>query len=399
MPTQTAATPTEHRTSPASASGVAATPLLGALTALLPDLPRTMLLRAALHEGGSRDAAWGWLLSQSVDVPELFRSDVVGLKRLAPALHLSAQQHGEVPRELATIFRTAYLREELRAAEYGKILSGVLAAVDGIDAPVVLLTGAALGHTVYPSPILRHAHDIDVWTGEERFPAVIDALAAAGFSSPRPIELSGGQATSVVHDSLLPLLLHHRFMRVPGLGPDGTDLDGHTEPATLAGRPATVLRREPALLRALARAALCPHRAGLQWAQDAWHLTAGPGFDWTAFQRDAVDGQLAAPSRVLLGYLADELDLPVPDTVLAELQDTATRTRPFARDVLLFGSRHYGRGPGPLRDAPLTGAGRRALRFARWFPSRDYLRWSLDRPGGSWPALWIQRTLRSLRSR
>ena len=368
--------------------------LAGALAGLLPDVPRTLMLRAALHEGPERDAAWRQLLFEEVAIPDFFRADVVGLKRLAPALHRSARATDvEIPQEWRTVLRTAYARETLRSDEYGKILAAALKALNDADIGAAVLTGAGLGHTAYPDPVLRHAHDIDLLIPSGASGEATYALEPAGFSSPRPLELSGGVVLGLVHDSLLPLLLHERFFRVAPLSPDPALVAERLVDVQILGQAARVPTPALALVRVCARAAICPRRAGAQWVVDAWHLL--PDVDWDDLVHLAEDANLAAPACVFLEYLVSELGAPVPESTLQALAARAPSTSPLARDILLWGAGHHA-ASGPPRTMALTGGARLRHRLRRLFPSGEYLRWSSGVERGWAPALWVRRTLRGL---
>lgn len=377
---------------------IRSSPLLASLKTLVPDEVRTLLLRAALLDGEARDQAWARLVEAGVDLPEVFRADTVGVKRLGPLLYLSNRDAGgERPAEWNAVLRTAYGREEMRTSEYAKILGNLIRALNEAGVEHVLLTGAALGYTVYEQPTLRHSHDIDLWVRPDSETDVVAAVEPAGFSSPRRTPLSGGIVTGLVHDSLLPTLLHELFFRIPGLGPDLESAWGESQKVEVLGAPTRVLAPHHALLRVCARTSLCAHRAGTQWVADAVHILRAGDVDWDAFVRSADTGQLAAPALVFLEYVKRELDQEIPEDALDRLEEAAVRTTPFTRDILLFGTRHHAPGRTAYHELDATPKATRELSRTLLFPSADYLRWSFGKANGFAPMLWTRRLLRALK--
>lgn len=398
MHPQAEATISRDAPSEPSADVMRSSPLLASLKALVPDEVRTLLLRAALLEGAAGERAWKSLTERSVDLAQVFRDDVVGVKRLGPLLYASSRDGGvERPPAYDAVLRTAYVREQMRASEYAKILGSLLRALNGAGREYVLLTGAALGYTVYPEPTLRHAHDIDLLIRPGAQDDILRAAEPAGFGSPRPAVLSVGTLVGLVHDSLLPALLHEHFFRVPGFGPDPAAIWSQADTVEILGVPARVLAPHHSLLRIFTRASLCPRRAGAQWVTDAWHVARAGDMDWEAFTDAATSGQLAGPALVFLDYLARELEMDVPPGVVARLGAAAPSTSAFARDLLLFGARHHIPGTGALHELDITPSAARSLKRTVLFPSADYLRFAAGEGRGPIPLLWLRRVLRSLR--
>src|SRR5687768_39468 len=138
-------------------------PLADTLRVVLPTDRETWLLRACLQSGQAARSAWQtWRSLTNLSPAELVRDDGA-LKGLLPLLFTSLRQN-QVPleRELLTILRTAHLREELRAESFRRIYEATLAQLARAEIPSLLLKGAALAATVYPSAALRHTHDVEI---------------------------------------------------------------------------------------------------------------------------------------------------------------------------------------------------------------------------------------------
>jgi hypothetical protein len=166
------------------------TALRDALGAVLPDAGETDLLRACLWRGDPARTAWQAFARDAGDLRELFRADHGSRKRLGPLLAAALRDNAiAADPAFLTVLRTAQLREELRAEIYSEILADVLAALDSIDVPVLVLSGAAFGESLYASPALRHSHDIDLLLREADVPRAADLLAARGFTRTGPAQL------------------------------------------------------------------------------------------------------------------------------------------------------------------------------------------------------------------
>jgi hypothetical protein len=368
--------------------------LRDALGAVLPEAGETNLLRACLWSGEAGRSAWHAFARDAGDLRELFRADRGSRKRLGPLLAAALRTNaiGADPAFL-TVLRTASLREELRAGIYAEILADVLAALDSIEAPVLVLTGAAFGWSLYPSPALRHSHDIDLLLREGDVPRAAEVLVSRGFKRTGP--------TQVEHGRALPVNLQVRFL--PG-SDEQCAFDAarsRSRMTTLAGRPARVLAPGDSLFQVLGLAALTPSYRNLQWACDAWlvarHMTDR---DWEVFQAQVARSRLALWCWIRLEYLIDGLGADVPEPVRMALRERAAAADGLERDHALYAAR-AGSAAG-LRQV-LRGASVAArIRLLLWllFPSSAYLRAAFvgSRRQG-WPALYLRRGLRWLSAR
>ncbi|MGE5927100.1 MAG: nucleotidyltransferase family protein, partial [Gemmatimonadota bacterium] len=143
----------------------------------------------------------------------------------------------------------------------------------------------------------------------------------------------------------------------------------------LLGTRVTVLGAADQLVHVCGNAAQSPVRGSLRWVTDAWLLIeSDPALDWEVVLRNAERAELALPLSVMLRYLAEELQSPIPGSVVERLDDLARSASPIARDVALYGARAGL--PALALVRRVTGGLRPRLWALRWllFPSPTYLR-------------------------
>ena len=115
----------------------------------------------------------------------------------------------------------------------------------------------------------------------------------------------------------------------------------------------------------------------------------------------AVRSHLALPLSVMLGYLAEELQAPIPTIFLSRLQAAATQADTLEREAALSGARSGARG-GFKNLLRRTSDWRMRAFVLRWmlFPSPEYLR-SVQQiqPSRFLPFFYVDRCLKFLISR
>lgn len=353
-----------------------------ALSRVLPGREETWLLRSLLHRGPSAREAWQAFASSVGDLPALFRTDTGGRKRLSPLL-LASVRENDLPADpgLLTILRTARLREELRLEAFRAIARGALDALRAARVPFFLLKGTALAETVYPEAPLRHAHDVDLLVGEKDLERARDALVEAGLTLRRT--LPDGRGLELRHSSDTPVLLLTRLYRHPFYRSSLEALRARAREAE-AGPLGRVRILSPAddLLHALGHASYCPSRSTLLWTTDAWMILRSPdAVDWDAFTGAVIESRLEVPIWVMLRYLAEEIDAPIPDEALEQAARLAADAGKLRRDVALYGARGR-RGRHPRLSALERPGWIDRLNLWRWelLPSRPYVDWAYGNP-------------------
>lgn len=353
-----------------------------ALTRSLPGLEERWLLRALLHRGPSAHEAWQLFTSRIKNLPGLFRTDTGGRKRLGPLLLASIRENGlTADPGLLTVLKTAYVREELRLKALRSIARPAFDALrdDGIS--FLVLKGAALSEAVYPDPVLRHAHDIDLLVGDDDLERAKKAVARAGFQF--RVMLGGGRGALVAHRTMTPILLLTRFYGNPFYLTNVEAVRGRSRGFT-SDELGSLVIPSPSdnLLQALGHASYSPRRSNLQWVTDAWMiLQAEDSLDWSDLVEAVQQSRLEIPAFVMLRYLKEEIDAPVPEGTLASLAALATDPDKLRRDVALYGARRYS-GRHPQLTALERPGWKERADLLRWqvFPSKEYLSWAYRNP-------------------
>lgn len=295
--------------------------------AVCPDETDTLLLRACLLDGPAARQAWDAWCTRAGDPKVLLETETRGLKGMLPMIDAAFRRHGlPGPPGLGTYLKAATLREELRTRLIAGFLAGVLDAFETNGIGFTLLGGIASAHAVYPSPVQRHCHAIDLLVPEKDLAPA--ALGRAGFT---PL---AGSATEFRHTDGLALHLwpdiafhpHHRAASAGIAGrAAGLDLGSRVVPAACP---------TDRFLMALSRAASTSERGNLRWACDAY-LTA-PHVDWRLFLAEAERRHMALPLGPLCRYLAEQLGAAVPAGIVARLD--ALPETPLDREAALAGA-------------------------------------------------------------
>lgn len=367
-----------------------------ALTRSLPGREERWLLRALLHRGPSAQDAWQAFSSRVKNLPGLFRTDTGGRKRLGPLLLASIRENA-LPADpgLLTVLKTAYLREELRVKALRKIARGAFDALRGQSLSFLVLKGAALSEAVYPDPVLRHTHDIDLLVHGDDLERAQEAVAHAGFRS--PVVLTGGRGVMVTHRTYTPILLLVSLYRYPFYQTDAQAIRRRSKEVILdAVGPIVIPSCADNLLQALGHASYSPRRSNLLWATDAWMiLQSADSLDWSDFLEAVNESRLEIPAFVMLRYLKEELDAPVPEGTLETLSTLAANAGKLRRDAALYGARQYG-GQHSQLTALLRPGWKERLNLLRWqvFPSKEYLLWAHGNPPRPLlPAIYLTRPI------
>jgi len=360
-------------------------PLADALSVLLPMPDQTLLLQACLYSGtAGRKACAAWLEQQGERQHEPQEEFV---KSLLPLLFSALRRSEiEVNHLFLTILRTASLREELRTKTYRRICREVFLALATAAIPHIVVRGAALSDTVYSDPALRHSHDIDILLGESDSSRTISLLSSLGFARSSKTESPKWNDIQLIHTSGLPLVLHRHLFGVAPYNTDSANIWARSQLQVVADVPARILSPADALLHICGHASYDLSRESPRWACDAWFLIDRyQDLDWEVLLSVAGRSRLALPLSVMLDYLAEELQAPIPSRVLTRLHAVAARADTVECELALWGARSGTR----VRLRDIFGLARdwhtRTWIFKRLlFPSPRYLR-SIQQI----PRLWL----------
>ena len=351
------------------------------LSVLLPTEKQTWLLQACLWSGKPGEQAWKKWSEEIADPASFLREDTEGVKGLLPLLFHSLQDKDvSIQREFHTYLRTAYLRDELRSKSYSEICRKVVSTLDGAGISAVLLKGAALAETVYPLPVLQHAHYLDILISDNDLFHAAALLPSIGFSQSDEVIECNLKAYEFVHESKLPLVIHRRLFGVPFFHIPMEEIWARSSINMISGIPTRLLSPADNLFH-ICGSVFDPERhKSVRWVCDAWFIIHRcPNLDWDQLLDCARRSQTAIPLFITLSYLADALKSPIPLRVLTQLRDTASKASVIGREVALFSAQTGARG-GLMKILRSCNDWHTLVSVIRWalFPSPDYLRWIHD---------------------
>lgn len=316
--------------------------LRSALRVLLPTHAETHLLRALLYSDDAGRRAWQQWQARVGDPLAAFKTVHREQKGLLPMLHLAVTRNAvDVEDGFASLLRAAHFREELRGHAYRRVLRETASALAADGRPPVVLRGCALADTVYDAPAARHSHGIDLLVEDAGVGRCAEQLPRLGFSPAN--HLVGGRKAAAIrswnHACGLPLELHTQLFDVPYYELPMGDLWSRSRPLPSFAPVAGALAPEDALLHVCGHAAHSATRNALRWVCDAWLLIARErALDWPLFLDTAKAAQLALPLSLIMRYLAEELDAPVPAGVCTTLDGLADDVDDVGHEVGVLGA-------------------------------------------------------------
>ncbi len=348
---------------------------------LLPGPAQCLLLAGCLDRGEpGANALHRWLALPQDPLDALTKAPV---KWLMPLVLRAAAHHGNpLPSGLATVLRTATLREELRTPSYQAIRGHLLRGLENSDIHPIVLKGAALADCVYPGASLRHTHDVELLIRPDEWHRLPTAVADLG------LNVTASDFTWPIvtfkHSSGLPLVLHRRLFRVPFYNRVDDDVWMRAESVSLGGVKARTLSPADMLLHVCACALHSPSHATYRWLVDAWFLLDRRGdLDWEALLRAASTCHLTLPLALSLEYLAVALRAPVPRAACDGLVAAAAADRSVGPELALHGARAAAGGLVTLMRQTRTFRGRVAIARHLLMPSLAFLWWSTQ-PRAPW---------------
>ena len=390
----------KHGRSPARGEARATPALSAPLSVILPTATETALLRACLFTGTAGRRAWD-VWQQETSGVDGIAALAGSVKALIPLIQRAAARNGALVEGAARMALSAgSFREELRTKTYRRICAEVLGELASEDIPVVVLGGAALADSVYADPILRHCHDLDLLLHQRDLARAERLLTdRKDFASSSPPRTETVNDITLTHASALPVELHSRLLAIPWYPVPLAEVWARARGHIVNGMPASILSPADNLLHVCARVSSEPRRPSLRWVCDSWFIVdRHPDLDWDVLIDCAARSHLALPLSVALTYLAREMALAVPSTVLDQIYAAAARTDRIRREVALHCARASGRGS--LRTLIRTSRSWRARgAVIQWMlvPSPAYVRWV--EPIRRWwelPIRYVQRPLRYL---
>ena len=346
------------------------------LSLLLPTPEETLLLRVCLSPCESARDTWSqWQSWSDISGKALLRNRAA--RKLRPLLFNAVQSHNlEIDKEGLTYLRTAYLKEELRDAAVRRICREVLVLLQKERFAPIVLKGLALAETVYGKPVLRHCHDIDILLPDDELSRPAGFLASLGFRTCSAPD-SQSRHLRMIQESGLPLEFHSRLFEVPHYQMLDSEIRARTRSQVIAAVPVHILTPADSLLHVCGHASYSSKRESLRWVTDAWFIiNRQPQLDWNLLLECIRRSHLALPLSVMFGYLAEDLNAPIPSTFLSRLSVAASESDGIERQLALRGTRAAGQGSVKELFRRTTNWRERVF-LIQWllFPSPRYLCW------------------------
>jgi len=304
----------------------------------------------------------------------------------------------DVDKSFLTYLRAASFTEEIRSRAYLRACAEVLSRLNEAHIPFIVLKGAAYAEAVYEWPWLRHSGDLDLLFRERDLLRAADLLLNSGLR-PRtsPLDRGGHHLAQILHKSGLPVELHRQLYGPVFYNPPLNALWERSIKTAIAGQPSRILAPVDMLQHTLIHATLCKSQRSLSWVCDAWMLVKKyPGINWRILVDCTFCCKTELPLAFTLAYMADEIQLPVPEWALQSLCKESYETTLRQRSVFVHGVRKNLPIAIPEIIRMQAGSGLR-MRQLWWlfFPSPLSLRDQLRIPPGRIPFYYIFRLLRA----
>ena len=320
---------------------VARPPVLDALSVVLPTAEETSLLRVCLSSDERSRQSWAQWQRLRTDGANSFLGDSPSVKKLWPLVYEAVRRYGlEVDKESQTYLRSARLKEELRINIFRRVCVEVLQLLQKGNVPTIVLKGVALAETVYNSPVLRHCHDIDLLIEYEDLNRAEMLLRSIGFKRVDQTPDPEGDDCKLEHESGLLLELHSRLFDTTLCKERLSEVWGRSKSCVIAGVQARILSPADNLFHVCGHAFYSSSRQSLQWVCDAsLIIDRHRDLNWGLLLDCAERTHLALPLAVTLGYLAENLNVPVPATFLDSLFAAAAKITGIERELTFFRAR------------------------------------------------------------
>jgi len=212
----------------------------------------------------------------------------------------------------------------------------VLAALAEAAIPVILLKGAGLMASFGTTVDLRPMDDVDIMVPPDRLAQAVDILATLGWRPKEALPCSAAALAELTSTAGWPFVdpdgteldLHWRALNLDGRIGNDLGFRQRATPARLAGQPVLVLSPADQLLHVCVHAVTWAGFSNLRWAADAALIirASQDRLDWAILCAEARRRGFATLMHDCLHFLAAELALPVPRTVLRDLHREARFT-------------------------------------------------------------------------
>jgi hypothetical protein len=341
-----------------------------------------------------------------------------GVAALIYHLLATADMLTHVPPQTVERLRTVYYHTLAHNTMLYRDLAAVLATIRALPTeqqiPVVVLKGAALASTMYPSLAVRPMVDIDILLPQHYLSPVVQALHQQGYAAPMPdilpsfhqryhrhVSVCGKQSTIELHWSLIAGRGDWRAVSLQWFWQQTTSWavpQSLTQTTSGQQQAPEALQLTPtAHVLYLAAHLMLQHGGGQMrviWLYDIHLLItrAADQIDWEELMTQAQAYRWTAALHAALQAAQDNLGTVVPPDVLPQLAAThdtraARMVRQLAKPVHTRTAFFYN------ELLTMNWATRLALTRSYLLPTRAYLRWRypLDLPAWLWPLYYPYR--------
>lgn len=288
----------------------------------LPNEAETHLLRAALLAGRPALASYS-IWRDRLDFDAL----TLGSQRVLALLHKNLRAHNiddPLMDRLRGIARYAwYSNRNLILAS-----TPLLNALNKANIQFAFLKGMAIVASVPDQMALRPMGDVDLLVRPSHASAAIDALTESGwwphygttsFIKQEVMERSEGYGFE--RGKHIYLDLHWQMLKLSRWPGVDTDLWSRVINTKIGDISCCVPSYEDQVLHAFVHGAPWDPNGALRWAADSVLIlrTKGPDFDWEYLLQQARQRHVIAPVRECIKYLAQNLEVAVPESTLSHL--------------------------------------------------------------------------------
>ncbi|CAN5306418.1 hypothetical protein BH10PSE11_BH10PSE11_06090 [soil metagenome] len=288
----------------------------------LPNEAETHLLRAALLRGNSALASYA-IWREKLDFDAL----TLGSQRVLALLHKNLRAHDiddPLMGRLRGIARYAWFsnRNLIFAS------TPLLEALNRAGIKFAFLKGMAIIASVPDQLALRPMGDVDLLVRPSDASAAMDILSDAGwwphygttsFIKQEVMERSEGYGFE--RGKHIYLDLHWQMLKLSRWAGVDADLWSRVIHTKIGDIPCCVPSFEDQVLHAFVHGAPWDPNGALRWAADSVLIlrTAGANFDWDYLLRQARQRHVLVPVRECIKYLAKNLEVSVPESILSSL--------------------------------------------------------------------------------
>ena len=335
------------------------------LQTALPSPLQTVAVDVCLNADDRAFENWGRVIGTQADARVLLGKSEARLRRLVSLLYMRFRERDTpMDKSLLTWFRTATVREQLRAESVGEICATAFAVLSAERVSAIVVNGVAMASAAYPQTWARHCHDLDLLFEPGKARVAVDALLAAGFSRAAPRARASASTAWLSHSSGFGVALHQVPYRVHAWNSDASVLHMRAVGRTIAGHDVRVFDDEDALVRIICNGLSAGSRHSPCWAVDAGLLVneSGRRPDWNRVVAVARSADRSEAVLTGLDYMKRALRVNVPDGAIEALRVAGSTESTIRSSVEAARLSAYGSRLGLIRRSRRTDI----LRTATW---------------------------------